>query len=87
MNPNDNTDSSKPVDPLAPFKKQKEATDQLKQQYQHHGWVCPKCGKVWAPWVDSCHCGQCNTQYPLYPPHPLYPPFWPPYYDPSKIMY
>lgn len=20
------------------------------------GWVCPKCGKVLAPWVPSCDC-------------------------------
>ena len=20
------------------------------------GWVCPRCGKVWAPWVRSCEC-------------------------------
>lgn len=19
-----------------------------------HGWVCPKCGRVYAPWVMSC---------------------------------
>ena len=20
------------------------------------GWICPKCGKVHAPWVSSCEC-------------------------------
>ena len=20
------------------------------------GWVCPKCGKVYAPWIPSCDC-------------------------------
>lgn len=20
------------------------------------GWICPKCGKVYAPWVSSCDC-------------------------------
>lgn len=20
------------------------------------GWICPKCGKVHAPWVPSCEC-------------------------------
>jgi|GEM_PF-2320990 len=20
------------------------------------GWECPKCGKVWAPWMSSCDC-------------------------------
>ena len=22
------------------------------------GWVCPKCGKVLAPWMSSCDCYQ-----------------------------
>ena len=26
------------------------------------GWVCPKCGSVWAPHVDGCH--KCNTTTP-----------------------
>ena len=22
------------------------------------GWVCPKCGRVYAPWIDKCqYCG------------------------------
>lgn len=31
------------------------------------GWVCPKCGRVLAPWVGSCFCSYrglqitCNT--------------------------
>lgn len=25
------------------------------------GWVCPKCGSVWAPHVDGCH--KCNSGY------------------------
>lgn len=20
------------------------------------GWECPRCGKVWAPWVECCDC-------------------------------
>ena len=24
------------------------------------GWVCPKCGRVYAPWVASCEL--CNTK-------------------------
>lgn len=27
-----------------------------------YGWVCPKCGKVNAPWKDSCNC-HLNTPY------------------------
>lgn len=32
------------------------------------GWVCPKCGKVLAPWVPSCDCytQKQNTQ-TIYP--------------------
>lgn len=26
------------------------------------GWVCPKCGSVWAPHVDGCH--KCNNTTP-----------------------
>jgi uncharacterized OB-fold protein len=26
------------------------------------GWVCPKCGRVLAPWVSECPCGP-TTQY------------------------
>lgn len=22
------------------------------------GWICPKCGVVYAPWVASCRCGR-----------------------------
>lgn len=22
------------------------------------GWECPKCHKVWAPWVQSCDCAR-----------------------------
>lgn len=25
------------------------------------GWICPKCGSVWAPHVDGCH--KCNRGY------------------------
>lgn len=30
------------------------------------GWICPKCGKVLAPWVSECDCyrQQTNSQYP-----------------------
>ena len=24
------------------------------------GWICPKCGKVHAPWVPSCECSNKN---------------------------
>lgn len=45
-----------------------------------YGWVCPKCGKVNAPWKDSCNC-HLNTPYtpPNTPtPTPFNPmPSWP----------
>ena len=25
--------------------------------FVHHGWVCPKCLRVNAPWVPFCPCG------------------------------
>lgn len=25
-----------------------------------HGWVCPKCGRVYSPWVMSCE--PCNAK-------------------------
>ncbi len=24
--------------------------------FRQYGWICPKCGRVWAPWVPSCDC-------------------------------
>lgn len=27
------------------------------------GWICPKCGKVHAPWVPSCECNNISIQY------------------------
>jgi len=57
------------------------------------GWVCPKCGRVNAPWVLGCPCAIPNaitvpivypvypTIFPPYPCQPTYPPFYqPPYY-------
>ena len=26
------------------------------------GWICPKCGRVYAPWVNKCqYCGNSTT--------------------------
>lgn len=25
------------------------------------GWICPKCGKVHAPWVSECNCNGTTT--------------------------
>ena len=45
-----------------------------------YGWVCPRCGKVNAPWKDSCNC-YLNIPYapPNTPvPNPFNPmPSWP----------
>ena len=43
-----------------------------------YGWVCPKCGRVNAPWKDVCDCCQGIAT-------PYTPPNTPPthYYDPA----
>jgi hypothetical protein len=38
-----------------------------------YGWVCPKCGKVNAPWISSC---DCNTQYQWTWTEPYPPTVW-----------
>ena len=30
-----------------------------KTENLHTGWICPKCGYVWAIWVDGC--ANCNV--------------------------
>lgn len=27
-----------------------------------YGWICPRCGKVLAPWMSECNCHQTNTE-------------------------
>lgn len=36
------------------------------------GWICPKCGKVWAPWMPSCDCGMLS-QFSSSPTVPVVP--------------
>jgi hypothetical protein len=47
----------------------------------NEGWVCPKCGRVFAPWVSECkYCGPgmiplTGFSYPEPPPWPIpHPP-------------
>lgn len=28
-----------------------------------YGWICPKCGKVHAPWVPECDCEWCDNHH------------------------
>lgn len=51
------------------------------------GWVCPKCGKVNAPWKESCDCVITYCPWPLMP-WPIIDPFPPPLgtYGPSPII-
>ena len=44
-----------PYDPFRPYMIGDTPYLPLPQQTQT-GWVCPKCGRVHAPWVRSCDC-------------------------------
>ena len=66
-----------------------ESTDATKGQPiespRRQGWICPKCGRVNAPWVAHCPCYFGGWQ-PA-PPQPWYPqPYcpqpWYPYFGP-----
>jgi hypothetical protein len=35
----------------------------------NEGWICPRCNRVWAPWVASCNCG--NPYSPYYRVEPV----------------
>lgn len=40
-----------------------------------NGWICPKCGRVYAPWVDKCqYCGGSTITYT--PPTCPYHGWW-----------
>ena len=39
------------------------------------GWICPRCSKVWAPWVRECECNKTGTL-----PYGI---TWPEYTQPS----
>ena len=40
-----------------------------------NGWVCPKCGRVYAPWIDKCqYCGNSTITYT--PPTCPYHGWW-----------
>ncbi len=43
-----------------------EKFDGLAALREPQGWSCPKCGKVYAPWVWECH--GCNSGIPAYQP-------------------
>jgi hypothetical protein len=30
----------------------------MNKSLEPQGWICPKCGKIWAPHIDECP--QCN---------------------------
>lgn len=43
------------------------------------GWICPKCGRVYAPWIDKCqYCGGSTITYTP----PTCPYRW--WYDPHN---
>ena len=41
------------------FKRQRN--NKYKENMAQEGWICPRCGKVNAPWVMQCFCNR-NTQ-------------------------
>ena len=60
---------------------------------KNKGWECPKCGKVWAPWKESCEScvGRAlDAPYVVPTPWPTYPPSispWPHLPDPLRPPY
>ena len=36
-------------------RKQKKSKQAPKVGSPPQGWACPKCGRVWAPYVAECH--------------------------------
>ena len=41
--------------PTKPVEVTPKYTEPITPNYQQ-GWICPKCGRVNAPWVSSCPC-------------------------------
>lgn len=39
----------------------------------NQGWICPKCGMMWAPWVDRCDCVQEKMVIEPFMPGPYIP--------------
>jgi len=37
--------------------------DKIESVPKQYGWICPKCGSVWAPWVDRCKNCKQNYEY------------------------
>ena len=48
---------------------------------KREGWICPKCGRVLSPDVNTCDCNEEYKLIPPYTPMPYLPPVYPrPYY-------
>lgn len=53
----------------------------------NEGWICPKCGRVYAPSVSVCE--ECNRSLVKLPPMDTPPgvsPKWPPTLQPGTVM-
>jgi hypothetical protein len=68
-----------------------ETTDNSVKATMPTGWVCPKCGRVNAPWVAACDCKAqivfVPQPYPVYMPRPYYPVNPDPYFVPPVSPY
>lgn len=51
---------------------------QSKDSGTQYGWICPKCGCVYAPWVSGCEgCAPPVKAAEVWVSYETWPPIWP----------